>query len=52
MLSVHDELITEVPDSPEFSSAGLSAIMSTVPDWASGLPLSAAGFDAYRYKKD
>lgn len=52
VLSVHDELITEVPDSPEFSSAGLSAIMSTVPGWASGLPLSAAGFEAYRYKKD
>lgn len=52
VLSVHDELITEVPDDPRFSAAGLAAIMSSVPSWADGLPLSAAGFAAYRYKKD
>ena len=52
VLSVHDELITEVPDDPCFSAAGLAAIMSSVPSWAEGLPLSAAGFAAYRYKKD
>lgn len=52
VLSVHDELITEVPDDPRFSAAGLAAIMSSVPSWAGGLPLSAAGFAAYRYKKD
>jgi DNA polymerase len=52
VLSVHDELITEVPDDPRFSAAGLAAIMSSVPSWAEGLPLSAAGFAAYRYKKD
>ena len=52
VLSVHDELITEVPDDPRFSAAGLSRIMATAPAWAPGLPLSAAGFAAYRYKKD
>lgn len=52
VLSVHDELITEVPDDPRFSAAGLAAIMSSAPSWAEGLPLSAAGFAAYRYKKD
>lgn len=52
VLSVHDELITETPDSPEFSAEKLSGIMTTAPAWAEGLPLSAAGFEAYRYRKD
>lgn len=52
VLSVHDELITEVPDRPTFSAEGLASFMATPPDWAFGLPLSAAGFESYRYKKD
>ncbi|MGN1149457.1 MAG: hypothetical protein ACI4SY_01985, partial [Sutterella sp.] len=52
VLSVHDELITETPDSPEFSVEKLSAFMATPPAWAKDLPLSAAGFEAKRYKKD
>ena len=52
VLTVHDEEITETPDSSEFSSEGLAAIMSTVPSWAEGLPLAAAGFEAYRYRKE
>jgi hypothetical protein len=52
VLSVHDELITEAPDSPEFSADHLASLMATTPKWADGLPLAAAGFEAYRYKKD
>lgn len=52
VLSVHDELITEAPDSPEFSADHLASLMATNPKWADGLPLAAAGFEAYRYKKD
>lgn len=52
VLSVHDELLTETPDSDEFSSDTLAALMSTVPPWAEGLPLAAAGFETYRYRKD
>lgn len=52
VLSVHDELITEVPDSPEFNVDTLSALMATAPEWAEGLPLASAGFEGYRYKKD
>lgn len=52
ILSVHDEGLTEVPDTLEYDAAGLVEILSTNPDWAPGLPLSAAGFEAYRYKKD
>lgn len=52
VLSVHDELLTETPDTDDYSSDGLSALMSTVPDWAPGLPLAAAGFETTRYRKD
>ncbi len=52
VLTVHDEIISEATDKPEFNSDDLAAIMSTVPAWAKGLPLAAAGFEAYRYKKD
>lgn len=52
VLSVHDENLTEAPDSPEFNPDHLAGIMTTLPPWAKGLPLAAAGFEAYRYKKD
>ena len=51
-LTVHDELITETPDEAEYNADRLGAWMSQVPDWAGDLPLAAAGFEAYRYRKD
>lgn len=48
---VHDELVTEVPDTPEYSAEGLAEVMSIVPPWATGLPLAAAGFETKRYRK-
>lgn len=51
VLSVHDELIAEVPDTHAYSVQGLAACMSATPDWATDLPLAAAGFETYRYKK-
>lgn len=51
LLSIHDELLTETPDTDAFSAGGLAALMSTVPSWAPGLPLAAAGFETYRYRK-
>jgi DNA polymerase len=52
ILSVHDELITETPDTPDYTAEKLAAMMATPPAWAADLPLAAAGFEAYRYKKD
>jgi DNA polymerase len=52
VLSVHDELITETPDSDDYSSDHLAELMSVVPPWARGLPLAAAGFETTRYRKD
>lgn len=52
VLTVHDEIISETPDEDTYSAEGLAGIMATVPDWAPGMPLAAAGFEAYRYKKE
>lgn len=52
VLTVHDELVTEPDDSPEFTAEGLSAILADTPPWAAGLPLAAKGFETHRYRKD
>jgi DNA polymerase bacteriophage-type len=52
VLTVHDELVTEPLDAPEYSVERLSAILSTNPPWAKGLPLAAAGFETQRYRKE
>jgi DNA polymerase len=51
ILTVHDELVTEAPDRPEFSIDWLREIMSDSPGWALDLPLAAAGFECSRYRK-
>lgn len=51
VLPVHDELVTEVPDTPEYSVKRLSEIMSANPPWARDIPLAAKGFEDYRYHK-
>ena len=52
VLRVHDELVAEVPKDGPLGWEQLAECMSANPDWATGLPLSAAGFDALRYRKD
>jgi DNA polymerase len=52
VLTIHDEDLTEAPDTDDYNAEHLSSLIATVPDWAEGLPLSAAGFDGYRYRKD
>lgn len=52
VLSVHDELLSETPDTDDYSHEELAEMMSTNPPWALGLPLSAAGFETTRYRKD
>jgi DNA polymerase len=52
VLTVHDEIISEAPDTPEFNADHLAGLMATAPTWANGLPLAAAGFEATRYRKD
>lgn len=52
VLSVHDELICEAPDRSEFNPEHLSSLLAKNPPWAPDMPLAAAGFEAYRYKKE
>ena len=52
VLTVHDEVITEAPDTNDFNEAALSALLSTNPEWAPDIPLNAGGFEAYHYRKD
>lgn len=52
VLLVHDEVVTEVPDLPEYAVTQLNALLARQPLWAEGLPLAAGGFEAYRYRKD
>ena len=51
VLHVHDELVTETPDTKSFTHAKLSDILAAGEDWTEGLPLAAAGFESYEYKK-
>ena len=52
VLTVHDEVITEAPDTDDFNDKALSALLSTNPVWAPDIPLNAGGFEAYHYRKD
>lgn len=52
VLSVHDELLTETPDTDAFTAQELGDMMATAPAWAAGIPLAAAGFETTRYRKD
>lgn len=52
VLSVHDEYICEVCDDGKRNYRQMEALMSELPEWASGLPLVAAGFESYRYRKE
>ena len=52
VLDVHDEFVTEVPDSEEYTAEKLACIMCSNLGWNEGLPLAAAGFETDRYKKE
>ncbi len=52
VLTVHDEVICEAPDHPEFNADHLASLLAANPPWAPDMPLAAAGFEAYRYRKD
>lgn len=51
VLSVHDEVVCEVPDTDDYTEKELSQILATQLPWTKGLPLAADGFEAYRYRK-
>ena len=52
ILTIHDEVLTEAPDTEAFNHNAMESLMCELPGWAQGLPLAAAGFDGYRYRKE
>lgn len=52
VLTVHDEVICEAPDTDDYTDAALSSLLSTNPEWAPDIPLNAGGFEANHYRKD
>lgn len=51
VLSIHDEVILEVSDEPAYSYGEVAELMTSLPPWGKGLPLSVDGFEAKRYRK-
>ncbi|HBI0435747.1 TPA: DNA polymerase I [Salmonella enterica subsp. enterica serovar Dublin] len=51
VLSVHDELVCETPDTPDYTVEELEKLMCALPEWAEGFPLVAEGAELKRYAK-
>ncbi len=51
ILTVHDEIISEAQDLPQFNPDHLASLLAANPSWAPDIPLAAAGFETYRYRK-
>lgn len=51
VLTVHDEVVTEVPDTADYGHLQLSNVITQTNKWMTGLPLAASGYDSYRYQK-
>nr|DAG81140.1 MAG TPA: DNA polymerase I [Caudoviricetes sp.] len=51
VLSVHDELVCETPDTPGYTVHDLEKLMCALPEWAEGFPLVAEGAEMKRYAK-
>lgn len=52
VMHIHDEIVTEVPEDSQLTLADLIGCMAAKLPWAPGLPLGAAGWEGYFYRKD
>lgn len=51
VLTVHDEIISEVPTDGGFTADTFTKLMETIPEWAEGLPIQVEAYEAERYRK-
>jgi hypothetical protein len=51
-MHVHDEVVIEEPYTSSATVQTVCRLMSAAPDWASGLPLDADGYECSFCKKD
>lgn len=51
VLTVHDELLSEINYTATGQAENFAAVMSALPAWADGLPLAAAAWEDTRYVK-
>ena len=51
ILTVHDELVSEVDEASTFDDKELKRLMSILPGWADGLPIAAEAWRDKRYVK-
>lgn len=51
ILTVHDEVVAEAEIGSQLTLEAFTEILSTVPSWAKGLPLTAEGWAGKRYRK-
>lgn len=50
VLAVHDEVVAEVPHG-HGAIDQFNSLLCRLPDWAEGLPVTASGYEAARYRK-
>ena len=51
VLTIHDEIVCEVPKNSKYNTEGMGNIMCQAPKWAIGCPISTEGTTTRRYKK-
>lgn len=51
VLTVHDEIVAEVPEGPPQTAEEFESLMTVVPDWAIGCPIKAEVWEGPRYRK-
>ncbi len=51
VLTVHDEIVCEVPIGLGQNITEFAELMATAPDWAKGCPLKVEAWEGDRYRK-
>lgn len=52
VMHIHDEVVIDEPTNSATTVADICALMNQLPEWATGLPIDAAGYECSFYQKD